>query len=275
MSLEEKIEIIALSDTGQVRQNNEDSVGTLSNHGLVVLADGMGGHKGGEVASSICVNSILTEMDERLEKHDLETQTINETGYSNESLLIQHAIEHANETVHQTAQSQPQYQGMGTTVVVLMFYDNRVSVAHIGDSRCYRYRDQSMEQITKDHTLLQELIDRGFYTPEEARKSLNKNLVTRALGIDPIASPDISEEIALTGDIFLLCSDGLTDMLTDEQICLTLEEFSDNLEDAAKQLISKANENGGKDNVSVILCKILNEFPTQSNWLSRLMSWFD
>lgn len=275
MSLEEKIEIVALSDTGRVRQNNEDSIGSQPLNGLVVLADGMGGHKGGEVASSICVNTILSQLEERLERNDLETQTINETGYSNESLLIQHAIEHANEVVHQTAQSQPQYQGMGTTVVVLKFYDNRVSIAHIGDSRCYRYRDHSMEQITKDHTLLQELVDRGFYTPEEARKSLNKNLVTRALGIDPIASPDISEEIALTGDIFLLCSDGLTDMLTDEQISLTLEEYSDTLEEAAKQLITKANQNGGKDNVSVILCKILSEFPTRSNWLSRLMNWFD
>ena len=112
---------------------------------------------------------------------------------------------------------------MGTTLVVLQFYNNTLTLAHIGDSRCYRFRRDKLEQITKDHSLIQELIDRGFYTPEEAKKSMNKNLVTRALGIDPVVTADIQEDIVMKNDIYLLCSDGLTDMVEDEYIYLTIK----------------------------------------------------
>ena len=164
---------------------------------------------------------------------------------------------------------------MGTTVVVLHFHNNTLSLAHIGDSRCYRIRDGNLEQITKDHSLLQELIDRGFYTAEEAKHSLNKNLVTRALGIDPGVTADIQEDIVKKNDIYLLCSDGLTDLVEDEYIYLTIKRFSDNLEEAGKQLITKANQNGGKDNISVMLCRVKDDFSTKKDWFSKMLTWFD
>jgi protein phosphatase len=119
------------------------------------------------------------------------------------------------------------------------------------------------------------LIDRGFYTPEEARKSMNKNLVTRALGIDSVVMPDIQEDIVLKNDIYLLCSDGLTDLVEDKHICLTIKQFSDNLEEAAKQLITKANKNGGKDNISVMLCRVDEDFSTRQGWFKKFAAWFD
>ena len=119
-----------------------------------------------------------------------------------------------------------------------------------------------------------ELIERGFYTPEEARNSMNKNLVTRALGIDPDVQVDVQEDLVLKNDIFLLCSDGLNDMVEDEEIRLTIKENADNLEEAAKNLIQRANDNGGNDNVSVILVKSLDSFPAKRGWIRKFVDWF-
>lgn len=274
MNLKHKITILGLTDSGLVRDNNEDAIGYDSALGLVVLADGMGGHRGGEVASKMTVDTIIDQVQLRLP--EIKSGEIDATsGFSKESICIQDAVVAANEKVFKTAESNPEHKGMGTTIVVLQFYNNTFSLAHIGDSRCYRLRAGKFEQITKDHSLLQELIDRGFYTPEEARKSMNKNLVTRALGIDSIVMPDIQEDIVLKNDLYLLCSDGLTDLVEDEHICLTIMQFSDNLEEAAKQLITKANKNGGKDNISVMLCRIDEDFSTRQGWFKKFASWFD
>ncbi len=273
MNLQGKIEIVGQTHTGQVRQNNEDSIGFDSALGLLVLADGMGGHLGGEVASSLSVDTIIKSAQENLPS--IKTgQVDSDTGFSLESICIQEAIEQANDLIYRKSTEQFELRGMGTTLVVMAFYDNRFSLAHIGDSRCYRLRNKSMDQVTKDHSLLQELIDRGFYTPEEARKSLNKNLVTKALGIDPTTTPDVQEDLAMKNDIYLLCSDGLTDLVEDEYISLTIQRFSDNLEEAAKQLITKANQNGGKDNISVILCRINDDFSESHGWFKKLIEWF-
>ena len=274
MNLQKKITIMGLTDTGIVRAKNEDSIGFDSALGLVVLADGMGGHRGGEIASTMTVDTIISNLQERLPK--ISAGEIDEaSGFSRESICIQDAVVEANQAVFQASESNPEHKGMGTTIVVLQFYNNSFSLAHIGDSRCYRLRSGKFEQITKDHSLLQELIDRGFYTPEEARKSMNKNLVTRALGIDPVVMPDIQEDIVLKNDIYLLCSDGLTDLVEDEDIYLTINQFSANLEEAAKQLITKANQNGGKDNISVMLCRIEDDFSTRKGWFNKLVAWFD
>ncbi|MGB5328557.1 MAG: Stp1/IreP family PP2C-type Ser/Thr phosphatase [Gammaproteobacteria bacterium] len=274
MNLQSKITIIGLTDKGIVRRKNEDSIGFDSALGLVVLADGMGGHRGGEIASSMTVDTIISELQQRLPQID--SGEIDETsGFSKESICIQDAVVTANQLVYQTAETNPEHKGMGTTIVVLQFYNNSFSLAHIGDSRCYRLRANKFEQITRDHSLLQELIDRGFYTPEEARNSMNKNLVTRALGIDPIVMPDIQEDIVLKNDIYLLCSDGLTDLVEDEDIYLTIMQFSANLEEAAKQLITKANKKGGKDNISVMLCRIDDDFSSQKGWFKKFVAWFD
>jgi protein phosphatase len=154
-----------------------------------------------------------------------------------------------------------------------VFYDNKAMVAHIGDSRVYRLRGEAFEQITKDHSLLQEQIDSGMITPEQARFSQNKNLVTRALGIDPTVDPELREYDTRPGDIWLLCSDGLNDMVSDEDIGLTLQTLSANLKLAAQQLVQMANDNGGRDNVSVILVRVLRDFGVSRGWMNRLFSW--
>jgi PPM family protein phosphatase len=274
MNLQDKITICGMTDTGMVREKNEDCISYDSALGLVVLADGMGGHRGGEIASGLTVDTIVSSVQQQL-PNIKSGQIDSASGFSMESLCIQEAIEQANDLVYKSAEANPEQKGMGTTIVVLQFYNNTFSLAHIGDSRCYRFRKAKLEQITKDHSLLQELIDRGFYTPKEARKSMNKNLVTRALGIDPAVTSDIQEDIVLKNDIYLLCSDGLTDLVEDEYIRLTIKRFSDNLEEAAKQLISKANQNGGKDNISVMLCRIDSDFSNNRGWFNKLVSWFD
>ena len=273
MSLEGKLEICGVTDVGRKRSHNEDTIGSDTNIGLAVLADGMGGYKAGEVASAIAVNLIMEEVRSGL-KNTKSGEFDEETGYSKESLVVKTAIEKANDTIFQTAQSQPQCHGMGTTVVAAAFYDDRLTIAHVGDSRLYRFRNEIFEQVTSDHSLLQELIDKGFYTPEEAKNSLNKNLVTRALGIEKSASPDVQEEFVKPGDIYLLCSDGLTDLVDDDEICEVLRKQGESLEGAANCLIKQANEKGGKDNISVILARSLKSFTAKQSWYSRVFDWF-
>jgi len=272
MNLKGKLEVVGLTDTGRVRSQNEDSIGDDVEIGVIALADGMGGYKGGEVASAIAINTVMEELKQNISKL-APGDSDPATGYANESLAVRDAIIKANDSIYQTAQSQPQYQGMGTTVVMAIFYDNRMTIAHVGDSRMYRFRHDALEQITSDHSLLQELVDRGFYTEDEARQSLNKNLVTRALGIEPTVAVDLREDMTLPGDIYLLCSDGLSDMVEDEDIYLTIKSFGTNLEDTAKQLIDLANQNGGKDNVSVILAKPLKDFPARKHWYDKVVDW--
>ena len=163
---------------------------------------------------------------------------------------------------------------MGTTVVVTLFYDNRFTVAHVGDSRLYRLRDGELEQITRDHSLMQELIDRGFYTPEQARKSLNKNLVTRAVGIEETVEVDVLEDVAHPDDIYLLCSDGVTDMIDDDVIKKIIIDNSDNLDQTAAELIRVSNEAGGKDNISAMLARPIKSFPASNNLFSRFFELF-
>ena len=272
MSLKGKLQLTGLSDTGRVRSHNEDAIGTDIETGLVVLADGMGGYKAGEVASALAVQTVTEEVTRNLK--NARKQKENESGYAAETVLLRDAIIKANGIIHETARTQPQCEGMGTTIVACLYYDNRVSVAHVGDSRLYRLRGDRFEQVTLDHSLLQELVSRGFYTPEEARKSLNKNLVTRALGIEPTVQVDVQEDVVLNGEVHLLCSDGLSDMVEDEDIHLTISTFSANLEMAAQQLVRMANDNGGRDNVSVVLAKALKSFEAKQRFFNRFMDWF-
>ena len=274
MSLKGKITIAGRTDTGRVREHNEDSIGQDPELGLLVLADGMGGLKAGEVASAMAVEVVTRELVDVLRSLD-PGQGDDDTGYALESLAVGRAVVRANETIFQVAQIQPQCAGMGTTLVVLLFYDDRLTVAHVGDSRMYRLRDGEFEQITLDHSLVQELVNRGFYTPEEAREATHKNIVTRALGIGEDVEYDLLEEVALPGDTFLLCSDGLNDMVDDPTIRAILLENQDNLDAAVDRLVGAANDNGGRDNVSVLLARVDRPFPVKSGWLSRLISWFD
>lgn len=273
MKINEALEIVSQTHSGMVRSHNEDSVACEPACGLVVLADGMGGYNAGEVASGIAVSVVATEISQRLLSEspiDCGDATGEELGV----LLLRENIQKANGSIFHAAQSQPQYAGMGTTVVSGLFYDNRVAVGHIGDSRMYRLRDGTLEVITRDHSLLQEQIDAGIISVDDARLSKNKNLVTRAVGIDAEVEVEIHVHDVLVGDIYLLCSDGLNDMVEDEDIQSILEAFRNNLPLAANQLIQMANDNGGRDNVSVILVKINGKFAVPRGWLAKLINRF-
>lgn len=273
MSLKGKIEITGLTDVGSIRDQNEDAISKDERLGLAVLADGMGGHRGGEMASAMTVSTIVEILNKKLKKID-PGKSDPDTGYSQESMAIHEAITQANTEVHNAANASPQYQGMGTTVVVLLFYDNRFTVAHVGDSRLYRLRDGDLEQITSDHSLTQELLDRGFYTADQAQKSTNKNLVTRAVGIEPFVQIDLMEASAQVDDIYLLCSDGLSDLIDDTLILGILKKYGKDLDQAAAELIREANEHGGKDNISAILARPVKPFPARDSLFSRFFDLF-
>jgi protein phosphatase len=273
MNLRGKIQFAHLSDTGRVREHNEDAIGTNPDIGLMVLADGMGGYNAGEVASGIAVQ-IVTELAAeaamRLDRADVDSHS----GLMRQSIILRDAIYRANKIIFQTAQSQTHCEGMGTTIVACMFFDNRVSVAHVGDSRAYRLRGGSFEQITLDHSLLQELVDRGFYSAEEAQRSTNRNYVTRALGVEPTVEVEVHEHDVLPDDVYLLCSDGLPDMVEDEDIHLTINTFNASLDVVSQQLVELANNQGGRDNVSVMLAQVVEPFAAKQNLFVKIAGWF-
>jgi len=273
MKIEDALEIVSQTSPGMVRSHNEDSVAQEPACGLVVLADGMGGYNAGEVASGIAVSVVSTEICQYLQDAN-PTERDGETGEELAVALLRDNIQKANASIFHASQSQPQYAGMGTTIVSGLFYDNRVAVGHVGDSRMYRLRGETLETITRDHSLLQEQMDSGMISVADARVSKNKNLVTRAVGIDAEVVPEIHVHDVLVGDIYLLCSDGLNDMVEDEDIQSTLYAMQGNLPLAAEQLIQTANDNGGRDNVSVILVKVNSEFAVPHGWLAKLINWF-
>ena len=159
-------------------------------------------------------------------------------------------------------------------MVAGLFFDDKITIAHVGDSRMYRVRDNHIEQVTQDHSLMQELVARGFYTPEEAARAAAKNFVTRALGVEPNVEVEITEIPVVKDDLFLLCSDGLSDMVEDDDIQLTATTFGANLETLAKQLVLLGNENGGRDNISVVLARVLDQFPARRGMMDRLLGLF-
>ncbi len=274
MKITEALEIFSQTHPGMVRSHNEDSVACEPAYGLVVLADGMGGYNAGEVASGIAVSVVVTEVSHGL--HD--ASPVDRDEASGEELgvkLLRENILKANASIFHAAESQPQYSGMGTTIVSGLFYDNRVATGHVGDSRMYRLRGEVLETVTRDHSLLQEQIDGGIISVEDARLSKNKNLVTRAVGIDTEVVPEMHVYDVSVGDIYLLCSDGLNDMVEDDDIQSTLYAMQGNLPLAANQLIQMANDNGGRDNVSVILVKIKGRFSVPRGWLAKLLAWFE
>jgi serine/threonine protein phosphatase PrpC len=273
MGARNKLATALLSDMGRVRKNNEDAVGEDRDLGLLILADGMGGYNAGEIASSMAVNTVhetLKREWKKLKHGEIDAAS----GHSHEALLLKSAVELAHKTIHQVSQTQPQCAGMGTTVVTCLFHHDRLSIAYVGDSRLYRLRNGSLEQVTRDHSLIEELIARGHYSREDAKKMVRKNIVTRALGVEAEVKVDVIEDPLEVGDLILVCSDGLCDMVDDGTIRLTLSKFADNLPDAAKALVDLANERGGKDNVSVALARVDASFAPGRRWYERLMEWF-
>lgn len=241
-------EFYAQTDPGLLRKNNEDAAAFDEACGLAILADGMGGYNAGEVASSITASLIRTELSAWLASASPQTT----------SREVRHAIDtsvhHANLAVFRAARGNASYAGMGTTLVVAVFHAARLFLGHIGDSRCYRLRQQNLVQITRDHSLLQEQLDAGLITPTQAAFSTQRNLVTRALGIEEAVPLELNEFTVDTDDLYLLCSDGLTDMVDDGSIADILRTASP-LEHIAAQLIDAANARGGRDNITVLLAK--------------------
>ncbi|MGB0955498.1 MAG: Stp1/IreP family PP2C-type Ser/Thr phosphatase [Panacagrimonas sp.] len=274
MALKDKVSTALITDVGLTRGNNEDAVAEDIELGLLVLADGMGGYNAGEIASGIATSSILDVVRHKLKK--LKRGAVDQhSGYCVESLLLREAVETANETIHQLAQSQPQCAGMGTTVVSVLLHDDRLSIAHVGDSRLYRFRFGLLDQLTRDHSLLEEMVARGHYTREEAEGKVRKNIVTRALGVEPSVEVDLIEETLEVGDVLLICSDGLSDMVPDHAITSSLSQHAaGDLNAAARALIDSALEAGGKDNVSVVLARVDASLSRGQKWYHRLLEWF-
>jgi protein phosphatase len=236
-------------DAGRARTNNEDSVAVDSDAALAVLADGMGGYNAGEVASNMATTFIHAELGRWLH----EAGSIASDAEVRRAMDI--CVDNANRAIFNAANSNPNYSGMGTTLVVAVFRDGRLQLGHVGDSRAYRWRDGRLEQVTRDHSLLQEQIDAGILTPEQAAYSSNKNLVTRAVGVEDTVLLETHLHETQAGDVYLMCSDGLSDMLSDSSIA-SLLRANDSLPVAGQSLINSANEAGGRDNISVILVRV-------------------
>ncbi|KPK40147.1 MAG: hypothetical protein AMJ69_03510 [Gammaproteobacteria bacterium SG8_47] len=248
MSTVPKLAISGKTDVGRLREHNEDSIAWDAKLGLVVLADGMGGHNAGEVASELAVNTVLSV---------LRTALTADEGDANRTELLQDAVDDANSAIFNQSHEQPQCAGMGTTLVGALFSDEGMIWAHVGDSRIYRLRQTELSQITTDHSLLEELVQNGYLTKEEAQLSVNKNLITRALGIEADVDADVDIDTLMADDIYLFCSDGLSDLVNEQDIASILNDRSRDLDTAAASLVFAANAKGGTDNISVILVHVL------------------
>ena len=273
MNLSQALQAASLTDPGRVRDHNEDCIESRPDIGLFVLADGMGGYNAGEVASGMATSLISDGLQETWDMRSMAGRGREDAKATSEQ-LIKDQIARANSAIFTTSQNNPECAGMGTTLVVALFFDNFMTVAHIGDSRLYRLRGESMEQVTRDHSLLQEQLDSGLITPEEAKLSQNKNLVTRALGIDPVVEPEVHVYETQPDDTYLLCSDGLSDMVEDEEIRLTLLTLKSNPTLTVQQLVQAANDNGGRDNISAMLVRVVEPFGVPRGWLARLKALF-
>ncbi len=244
------IKIHGQSDVGLSRDHNEDDFMCEEEMNLAVLADGMGGHNAGEVASKIAVQQVCSALKAVLRP---EFELSNDIQYKD---IVRDAVELANTEIHEHSLEHPECAGMGTTLVSSLIRDDKIMLANVGDSRIYRLRDKKLKQLTSDHSLVQELVENGYLSAEEASISVSKNLITRALGIGAEVEVDVFEHEIQEDDLYLLCSDGLSDLVEDDAIEASLLEHDKNLHDSSKALINLANNNGGNDNITVILVSI-------------------
>jgi serine/threonine protein phosphatase PrpC len=245
----------AVTDVGRKRKGNEDSLFANANDGLFIVADGMGGHAAGEVASRVAVEAInefvcLTSRDNEITWPFGLDDTISYDGNR-----LKTAVRYANEKVLDAMRQQAEYEGMATTVVAALITNHRVNLAHVGDSRIYLARDGALHQLTSDHSWVNEQIQNGIISPDQARTHPLRNVVTRALGGKSDIEVDIQDFEAREADVLLLCSDGLTTMLPDEEIARCVEEAASDVERAAHDLVAAANERGGEDNITVLLIR--------------------
>lgn len=269
MRLFRRLEVAGLTDVGRQRLRNEDAIDFDVNRGIAVLADGMGGHQAGDVASELAVLSILADLQYALKKRlrfknaltrriqPNKIQALSSPLLNYEAEKITSAVQSANHLIHQISQQQQRFSGMATTLLVSVFAKGKVYVGHVGDSRMYRFRKNTLEQLTEDHSLVQAQINAGWLPPEYAKISVNKNFVTRALGLGEEVDVTLNSFDVLPGDKYLMCSDGLSDALQDTEIFAILSQPK-KIERVANELVARANKHGGKDNISVIVIAVKN-----------------
>lgn len=259
-----RLRMVAQTHPGMVRPTNEDAVFIDPGAGLAILADGMGGYSAGEKASALTIETVSRLLLDALPRlRDLPEEHAEQALH--EDIIF--AVERANSAIRGEASRDPDCEGMGSTLVVAVFLPERLIVGHVGDSRMYRFRGGELTQITRDHSWLQEQMDLGVITAEAAQQSRFKNLVTRGLGIEDAVEVEINDHDIQAGDIYLLCSDGLSDMVDEASIASVLQSSGMDLDQAAGQLVKLANENGGRDNISVI---IIGHQQPASGWLRGL-----
>jgi len=246
-----KISFGGLSDIGLVRQNNEDVWSYIPELKLFVLADGMGGHQAGEIAAREAVNELSRALKTKIKDTD------NQLSLKENEDLLRRAIKHINSYIFRMGREDPNLRGMGTTVCCLQFQDRGAIYAHVGDSRIYLFRDKKIVQLTKDHSLLCELVDQGHMDEDQVADFLYKNIITKAIGTEPKVEPDVTSMELCVGDIFIMCTDGLSDLLNTNEM-ISILETSPSLEEATKALITIANQKGGRDNITVVLIKVEN-----------------
>ena len=253
----------AVTDVGRVRANNEDAVVVDAANGIAVLADGMGGYNAGEVASALAVDLICSELGRWLG----EAAALAQPRDIRRAMEI--CVDNANRSIFEAAYTHDAYAGMGTTLVMTVLQRETLLIGHVGDSRAYRYREGLLQQLTRDHSLLQEQVDMGLITEQEAAGSANRNLVTRALGVEDTVLLDVQEQAVEPGDLYLLCSDGLTDLVPDADIAAILGDGTP-MESQAQALVALANGNGGRDNISLVLCQV-PKVPKKQGVIEKLL----
>lgn len=255
------------TDVGRVRAHNEDAVLLDAENHMALLADGMGGCNAGEIASAMAVDTVARELRHWLQQAGEQTST--DAGQRAWQAAIQSAVDAANTGIYQAALANPAYKGMGTTLVLAVFRDGALFLGHVGDSRCYRLRAGSLVQLTRDHSVIQQRLDAGLVTPEQARQSGLRHLLTRALGTQRLAGLEQQAFAVAAGDLYMLCSDGLTDMLDDATIAAILCQpqalnHPEHLMYLARALVQAANAVGGVDNISVVLAQATMAIPVQT-----------
>ncbi len=266
-SMECQFDWAARSDVGRVRENNEDSFRAAPEIGLFVLSDGMGGLASGEVASRIATETIVAHC--RVAEAN-GRPPFAENGASRAANQLADAIRRGNDEIRKAAEKNPRWHGMGATVVAVRLADERVIIAHVGDSRAYRFRSGELEQLTGDHSFVAEQVRHGLLSEREAGESNLQNVLLRALGAEPAVQVDVSEELVMNDDAILLCSDGLTREVSDAAIAAVLGNAEDARE-AADQLIDLANQAGGGDNITVI---VIRNAAKPARAFARIGRWF-
>ena len=266
-----RLELVSLSEAGRVRALNEDAVAVDSEYGIAMVADGMGGHRAGDVASRMALDIVVTRLREKLQQFRAGVLQATPPQFAEK------IIGEANTAIHAAADQQTGCSGMGTTLALALFHGRQVTLLHVGDSRIYRLRSGQLNLLTRDDSLLRDQVELGLIAAEDAGDSHNRHLVTQALGAGPQITVHVHEEALHSGDLFLLCTDGLSDLAEERDIELIVDSLQTNLPLAAQHLVQLANDNGGYDNITVALVRVLDDAPTSAakGWLSRLLDCFN